>query len=124
MAKRFPHKTIRPVRGSLHPKDVDGFLKYMSLQFQPGQAADLDATYHFRFTGSSTREATIIIRDQKLTVLDGHQGKSQLSIVADADTWIGFLRREKTLAWALLTLRIRLWGSPTWLLKFGKCFPS
>ena len=44
--------------------------------------------------------------------------------VADCRTWIRFLRREVTLARALLTLKIRLKGSPIWLLKFGRCFPS
>ena len=124
LEKRFPHKTKKLVRGSLHPKSVKNFLKYMPLQFQPGQAKDLSAIYHFRFTGSEPCEATVKIHEQKLTILEGHQGKRDLFITADSDTWIRFLKREIPLAWALLTLRIRLWGSPLWLVKFGKCFPS
>ena len=124
VAKRFPHKTVRHVRGSLHPGSIDTFLQYMSLQFQPGQAKGLSATYHFTFTGSEQRKATVSIHDKKLTVEEGHQGKADLKVTADSRTWLGFLAREKSLAWALLTLRIRLWGSPLWLMKFGKCFPS
>lgn len=122
--KRFPNKTSRQVRGSLHPKSIDSFLKYMSLQFQPGQAKGLSAIYHFTFTGAEQRKATVQIHDQKLTVEDGHVGKANLNVTADSETWLGFLKREKSLVWALLTFRIRLWGSPLWLIKFGKCFPS
>ena len=62
--------------------------------------------------------------DQQLTVAEGHIGAANLRVTADSETWLGFLAREKNLAWALLTMRIRLWGSPIWLVKFGKCFPS
>ena len=122
--RRFPHKTLRPVRGNLNVQTIDSFLKYMSLQFQPGQSKGLDAVYHFTFTGSEKRMATVTIRDQKLQVEEGHCGKANLRITADGKTWLKFLSREANLAWALVTLRIRLLGSPLWLVRFGKCFPS
>jgi hypothetical protein len=124
VARRFPHKTPRHVRGNLHPKSIGSFLKYLYVQFQPGQAKGLSAAYHFTFTGSEQREATIRIHDRKLTVEEGHHGPADLKVTADSKTWLGFLAREKSLAWALLTLRIRLRGSPLLLVKFGKCFPS
>jgi hypothetical protein len=124
VAKRFPHKIPQQVRGSIHAKSIDAFLKYMPLQFQPGQAKGLSAVYHFTFTGSEQRKATVRIESQQLDVQDGHHGAANLKITADSKTWLGFLAREKSLAWALLTFRIRLSGSPSWLLKFGKCFPS
>jgi hypothetical protein len=124
VVKRFPHKKLRPVRGNVHVRTIDTFLKLMFLQFQPGQSKSLDAVYHFTFTGSEQRKATVTIRDQKLQVEDGHNGKANLGITADSKTWLGFLAREKNLAWALVTLKIRLSGSPIWLIKFGKCFPS
>ena len=96
----------------------------MPLQFQPGQAKDLEATYHFTFSGSEQRKATVRIADQRLYVEPDHVGVANLKVTADSETWIGFLKREKNLAWALLTLKIRLFGSPLWLIKFGKCFPS
>jgi hypothetical protein len=43
---------------------------------------------------------------------------------ADSQTWLGFLAKERSLLWALLRRRIRIWGSPRLLLAFGKCFPS
>lgn len=124
VVKRFPNKTPRYVRGSLHPKSIDGFLRYMHIQFQPGQAKGITAVYHFTFTGEEQRQATVRIHDQQLSVQEGHRDSANLQIRADSKTWLGFLAREKSLFWALMTLRIRLWGSPIWLLKFGKCFPS
>ncbi|MEM8911123.1 MAG: 4Fe-4S ferredoxin [Planctomycetota bacterium] len=124
VAKRFPRKSRRLVRGTLHPGSIDDFLEYMPLQFQPGQAKGLDATYHFRFTGAEMREATVRIADQKLEITPGWTGKPNLRITADSAAWLGFLKRERNLAWSLLTLRIRLWGSPIWLVRFGKCFPN
>lgn len=122
--KRFPNKTRRFVRGSLHPDSIEGFLKYMPLQFQRGQAKGLSATYHFSFTGKEVAKATVRIADQTLHIETGHVGTPQLRVTADSEIWIGFLKRERSLFWALLTMRIRLWGSPLWLLKFGRCFPS
>lgn len=122
--KRFPNKRLRHVRGSLHPNSIDTFLKYMHVQFQPGQSKGLNAIYHFTFTGSEQRQATVRISDQNLSVEEGHHGQASLKVKADSKTWLGFLAREKNLAWALVTLRIRLFGSPLWLVKFGKCFPS
>ncbi|HVC94772.1 MAG TPA: SCP2 sterol-binding domain-containing protein [Pirellulales bacterium] len=84
----------------------------------------MDATYHFTFTGEEQIEATIIIRDKKLQVQDGHVGSANLQVTADSKTWLGFIAKERNLVWALLTRRIRLKGSPKWLLAFGKCFPS
>jgi len=124
VTKRFPHKTLRRVRGNLRVRSIEDFLNLMSLQFQPGQSKGLNAVYHMTFSGSENCTATITIRDQKLHVERGLHGKPNLHIKADSKTWIGFLAREKSLVWALLTLRIRLSGSPAWLLRFGRCFPS
>ena len=65
-----------------------------------------------------------MIRDKTLQVDEGHVGKADLRVTADARTWLGFLRKEQNLVWALVTRRIRMKGSPRLLLAFGKCFPS
>lgn len=122
--KRFPHKRLRRVGNSLRPDSVAGFLASLRLVFQPGKAADLDATYHFTFTGEETAQATVVIRDQEVAVSDGHRGRPDLSVTADSRTWIRFLRRELSIAWALLTFRVRIKGPPKLLLAFGRCFPG
>ena len=124
LARRFPHKSPKKVGNSLRPRSIDGFLSGVHLTFQPGRSKGLDATYHFTFTGSEPRDATLTVRDQKLVVEQGHRGDADLKVTADSDTWLGFLNKEKSLVLALVTRKIRIKGSPRLLLAFGKCFPA
>ncbi len=124
VTKRFPNKSIRHVATAIRPTSVEKFLMGLPLVFNRHKAGDMNAVYHFRFSGAEAREATIIIRDKKLTIVEEIIGKADLKIDADAKTWIGFLRKEKNLVWALLTRKFRLKGDPRLLVKFGKCFPA
>jgi len=122
--KRFPHKSVKQVRGTLLPRTIAGFLSGMPHTFQRGRSAGLNAVYHFTFTGKESRTATVVIRDQTIQVMDGHEGTADLRLTADSETWLGFLAKERSLLWALLRRRIRIKGSPRLLIAFGKCFPS
>ena len=124
VAKRFPKKDVKHVGNSLRPRSVDGFLRGMSLVFQPNKSAGVDTTYHFTFTGAEDRKATIVIRNKKITAEDGHIGEPNLRVTVDTKTWFGFLAKEKSLVWALLRRKIRMKGSPKLLIAFGKCFPQ
>jgi NAD-dependent dihydropyrimidine dehydrogenase PreA subunit len=124
VAKRFPNKKTKHVGNSLRPNSVNGFLGGLPRVFQPGKSAGLNATYHFTFTGDETREATVVIRDKRITVEDGHHGKPDLHVGADTGTWLGFLAKEKSIVWALIRRKIRLKGLPRLLLAFGRCFPQ
>lgn len=122
--KRFPHKPVRHVANALRPSSLDNFLRGLPLVFNRHKSADLDAIYHFKFSGIQTKEATITLRNKTIKVEEGLIGGADLIVHADAETWIGFLRQEKNLIWTLLTRKIRLKGDPRLLVKFGKCFPS
>lgn len=124
VTKRFPNKSTKRVRGSLRPRTIDQFMRGLPLVFQPGQAKGLDATYHFTFKGKEQRRVTVVIRDQRVEVQEGHEGQPTLRVVADTSTWLGFLAKEKYLVWALMSLRVLILGNPLWLIRFGKCFPS
>ena len=124
VARRFPHKTLRQVGNGLRPRTVDGFLMGLPLVFQAGKAADLRAVYHFTFTGRETRSATIEIREGSLQVREGHHDRPDLRVTADAETWLGFLAKERSLLFALLRRRIRIRGPIRLLVAFGRCFPS
>jgi Fe-S-cluster-containing hydrogenase component 2 len=124
VAKRFPHKKIKHVGNSLRPNTVKAFLSGMPHVFQPGKSAALNATIHFTFTGREQRQATVVIQGQKLNVKEGHVGQRDLHVTADSQTWIGFLRKEKSVVWALLRRKIRLDGPLNLLVAFGKCFPQ
>jgi hypothetical protein len=129
VAKRFPHKKIKHVGNSLRPNTIEAFLNGMPHVFQPGKSAGLKATFHFTFTGPSSRpteqrQATVVIKDQKMSVKAGHIGQPDLHVTADSQTWIGILRKEKNVVWALLRRKIRLDGPLKFLVAFGKCFPQ
>jgi ferredoxin len=124
VARRFPHKKTKPVHNGLRPQSIQRFLFGLRLTFQRGQAAKLDAVYHFTFTGKEEKKATVTIRERTLEVQDGHEGKADLQVTADSETWLGFLAKERSLLWALLRRKIRIKGSPKLLVAFGKCFPS
>jgi epoxyqueuosine reductase QueG len=123
VTRRFPHKQKVRVNG-VRPTSIRGFIDNMHIVFQSGKAKGLNATYHFRFTGSETANATVTIRDQKLTVQDSIVGQADCTIRADADSWLGFLRKERNIVWEIVKRKIRVQGQFALLPKFGRCFPS
>jgi NAD-dependent dihydropyrimidine dehydrogenase PreA subunit len=124
VAKRFPNKRIKHVGNSLRPSTIEVFLKGMPNVFQPGKSAGLNATFHFTFTGQEQRQATVVMKHQRMSVEEGHVGQPDLHVTADSQTWIGFLKKERNIVWALLRRKIRLEGPLKLLVAFGKCFPS
>lgn len=124
VTRRFPHKTVKRVSSGIRPKSIQGFLFGLPLLFQRDQSEGLNAVYHFTFTGSEFRRATVTIQDKTVQVQEGHMGRANLSVTADSKTWLRFLAKEQTLLWALLQRKIRISGSPKLLQSFGKCFPA
>ena len=124
VAKRLPNKTVKHVGNSLRPNTIAGFLAGMPLVFQSGKSAGLNATYHFTFTGREKNQATVVIAEKQITVKEGHVGQSDLHVTADTETWIGFLRQEKNIVWAIVRRKVRLKGPLKLLIAFGNCFPQ
>ena len=122
--KRYPHKKVKRIKNGIRLSSIKNFLVSMGHVFQREQSKSLNATYHFSFTGSEERKATVVIRDQTITVEDGHLGRADLEVIADSETWIKFLAGEKNIVLALFNRSIRLRGPLKLLVAFGKCFPS
>lgn len=122
--RRFPAKRIRRVGSGLRVGSIEQFLDGLPLVFQRNKSAGLDATYHFTFTGAEQAQATIEIRNKSLKVSRGHHGTPSLRVTADARTWLRFLAKDAGMPWAIVTGKIRLRGSPSLLMAFGRCFPS
>jgi NAD-dependent dihydropyrimidine dehydrogenase PreA subunit len=123
VGERYPHKTPRRV-GGVRPASIGGFLAAMRHVFQRGQSKGLDATYHFTFTGREPAAATVVIRDGTIVVRDGLHGDPDCAVTADSDTWLGFLRKERSIVWAILRRKVRVKGPLRLLTAFGKCFPG
>jgi ferredoxin len=122
--ERLPHKKTKRVGNGIRPRTIGQFLGGLVHTFERGKGAGVRATYHFTFTGASERKATVSIQDGTLRVEEGHTGRADLRITADAETWLRFLAKEENLVWALLRRRIRLRGSPRLLLVFARCFAA
>jgi ferredoxin len=125
VARRFPHKKTKRVSNGLAGQGtIRTFLRGLNFVFQSGKSEGLNATYHFTFTGQEEVKATVVVRDKKLEVSDGHTGTPDFHLTADSQTWLCFLRKEANLVWALLRRKILIHGSPRLLLAFARCFPS
>jgi epoxyqueuosine reductase QueG len=124
LSDTFPHKLVRRVGSGRAPESIAGLLRMLPLIFQRGRSKGLSARYHFVFRGKESIEATVDIRDQRIVVEPGLNGKADVAVRADSEAWLGFVSRNRNLAWELLRGRIRLKGSPRLLRAFGSCFPS
>ena len=124
VARRFPHKKIKRVGNGLRPNSARNFFASLPVVFQKEQSAELEATYHFTFSGAENYKATVCIENKDLKVTEGHSGKADLHIIADTHTWLKFLAKEKNLFGALLSRKIRIKGSPKLMMRFANCFPS
>lgn len=125
--KRYPHKRVRHIRSSLFAATARGFLRGLKLTFQPGRSAGLGATYHFVLQEAGQPapvEGTVDIREGRLAVREGLQGRPDVIVRAEAETWLRFVRGETGIVGALLRRKIRVGGSIRLLRAFGRCFPQ
>jgi hypothetical protein len=122
--RRFKNKSVKLVSNGLRSRSFSGMIALMPHVLQPNQSRGLDATFHSTFTGGETRQVTITIRNRTIDIADGLVGSSDVRVVADAKTGLGFVAKEKALLSALLRRKIRVRGNPRLLLAFGKYFPS
>jgi NAD-dependent dihydropyrimidine dehydrogenase PreA subunit len=123
VTRAFPHKTKRHV-GGIRPTSIAGFLDAMPHVFQAGQSKGIDCVYHLVFTGEEPAEATVTIRDQTINVQRGlSTRRADCTIRADSQAWLGFLRGDRNIVWAILTRSIRVRGGLRHLKDFGRCFP-
>jgi hypothetical protein len=74
----FPRTRTLRVKNGLRPATVRRFLRGLPIAFQPEQAGDLAATYHFEFTGDEAGAATVVIRDRTIQVRSGLEGTADL----------------------------------------------
>ena len=55
-------------------------------------------------------------------------GRSRASVprmcASDAATWLGVLRKERSIVWAIIRGKVRVAGGLAKLKDFGRCFPG
>jgi Fe-S-cluster-containing hydrogenase component 2 len=119
---RFPHKKIKLIGSGVKPATIKDFVDGLRLVFQPGKSEDVDLRYHFEFYGAESSNVTVVIKDRRVQIADGHIGTANLSIRADSRLWLKFLSDRKFLPLGLLTGKIKMKGAIKHLLTFGECF--
>ncbi|PLR78608.1 4Fe-4S ferredoxin [Bacillus sp. V3-13] len=123
--RRFPHKKVKQVPSPLQPpSSVKALIFSMPHVFQRNQAKDLDATYHFTFSGKEELEAAIHIKDKKIEIESQLTGIPDVHVFADSETWLKFIRKEIHILNAVLTRKIKVKGDVRLLKSFARCFPS
>ncbi|MFM8598334.1 MAG: SCP2 sterol-binding domain-containing protein [Mycobacterium sp.] len=120
---RFPHKQVRHITNGLAPASVEAFVAGSPLVFAARAAKDVTLRVHFAFRGSSSLQATYVIDRGTLQIESGRAGDPDLSVDADADTWLAITRGEKNPVWAALTGKVRIKGPVRHLQTFRRCFP-
>jgi len=104
--RRFPKKKIKRVSSGIRSTSIDGFLFGLKLTFQPGKAANLNAVYHFTFTGKEEKQATVTIRDG--TVEGRRRSSGQSRPACDRRQrrrgWVSW-QKSRACWWALLRRR-------------------
>lgn len=121
--KRFPHKKPRRVRTSLRPRSARHFVEALSLSFQRERAGDLNARFHFDFSGHDSIQATVVIANGRLHVEEGLNGNPDLAVQCDGDLWIDILEKRKSPLFAAISGKLRLQGNRALLMRFRSCFP-
>jgi len=119
---KFPHKKIKRVGNGVRPPSVAYFLASMPIAFQRHQSEGLSATYHFTFSGIEDVEATVVIKDKTIKIEQGHAGVADVSVHADAKTWLRVLHKETSMLKQIILRRIRVKGPLNLFKAFGKCF--
>ncbi|KAA3606693.1 MAG: 4Fe-4S ferredoxin [Planctomycetota bacterium] len=122
--KKFPHKKTKRVHNGLRVSNLQQFQFGLRLLFQRDRAKDLKATFHFDFRGEEQRQLTIRISGTSLEIEEGLQGMADVRVTADSATWLSYLARETSMAWAVVRGKIRIRGPIRLMLAFGRCFPS
>jgi putative sterol carrier protein len=96
----------------------------MTHVFQREQSKELDALYHFVFTGEQPAEVTVKIQNQEINVVRHLTGQPDITIRADSRSWLRFLQKDANIVWLIITKKVKVKGPIRLLKAFGRCFPS
>ncbi len=122
--QRFPNKAVKRVRRILRTPSIASFLAQLRFGFQRGKAKGLSAVYHLTFTGKEEAQVTVRIKDSRLSIASGHVGRPDVTIVADAGTWLKIVNRDYGILPAIVLRKLKIKGSMSLFRAFGQCFPG
>lgn len=121
VVKKNPNKEPRYVSTPIRPTNITNFLMGVNLAFNPEKAKGVNMTLHFIFTGKEEVRATVVIRDERVSISQGIEGKADLTVCADSEAWIKFLNKEISLLKAISSRKLKVRGNPLLMKKFQDC---
>jgi epoxyqueuosine reductase QueG len=116
-----PNKEARIVHTPLRPTSIPDFLNGVILIFNPEKAKGVSLNLHFQFSGENESSATILFNDGQIQVMEGHVGKPNLKVQADAKTWVKLVNEEISTFKAIITGKLKVKGNPLLMNKFKSC---
>ncbi|MBK7404290.1 MAG: SCP2 sterol-binding domain-containing protein [Phycisphaerales bacterium] len=122
--KRFPRKRVKVVGSGMRPRSARAFVEALPWLFSTHGAGDLRAKYLFRFGGAETFTASVTIGDGGIGVNFAPGDRADVTIEADAASWVSFVRGEAGLVGLLLRRRVRVRGDLRLMRRFKRCFPT
>ena len=121
VVRKNASKHVRLVRTPIRPRTIASFQSGLGLLFNPKAAKGIDLTLHFEFWGKEEATLTVVIKEQQIDVTPGHNGKSNLLVRADSETWLKMLGEEVSPLRAMISGKLKVKGNPLNMKKFKSC---
>jgi len=124
-ARLNKNKEVRLVNNIIRPQSIDGFLNGARITFEPKRAHGINMIVHLAFTGKEVKNATIVIDDGTMKVIDGLKEKADLIIEYDSEQWLKIINKEVSIFGVLkllITRRMKIKGNRKLLRKFQNLF--
>ena len=120
-ARKNPYKILRPIRTRFRPDSITGFLYGIRVAFNREKAQDTQLSIRFEFSGHEQRDAVVRIAGGRIAVQNSDDGPTDLTVRADADTWLDIVNRKTHPLRAMLRGKLKIQGRPWLLLRFQNC---
>jgi epoxyqueuosine reductase QueG/putative sterol carrier protein len=108
----------------LRVSNIDSMMRTMPYYFRSTEAAGMDFTCQFEFTGAGGGEWVLRVVDQRCNVIPGRATEADLTVKCDGTLFLGIHRGSVNPLKELLLGRLTLSGRRELFLEFPKIFPT
>ena len=105
------------------PQSIRELMERMPQVFRDDQAAGVEATIQFKFTGPEAGDWVVTVAEGRCTTREGVAESPTVTINSPSDVWLKISRRELDGATAFISGQFTFSGNMGVLLKWGDWFP-
>ncbi len=116
-------KRAKRVSNGLTLDSIDAFKHGLKIVLDHQRASGVNRRFGFQFTGHMATDFVAVLEEGILHIEEGPPMKTDMTLVADGDMWLQFLKNQKLLLKGLITGKMKIKGSPSLLKEFGDLFP-